>query len=115
MRAETDKNITKTSNREKVKIVRNAARTFFPVAIAALVCLLFTALTSTPVQAQTYTRLQVLLPGEVIAPGTTSGKAGTPVAQAAGVPFTVRIRACDDTWNTVTSITHSRRYIKRWY
>ena len=87
--------------------MRNAARTFFPVAIAALVCLLFTALTSTPVQAQTYTRLQVLLPGEVVAPGTAEGKAGTPVAQAAGVPFTVQIRACDDTWNTVTSITHA--------
>ena len=57
--------------------------------------------------AQAYTRLQVLLPGEVAAPGTPSGKAGTPVAQAAGVPFIVRIRACDDTWNTVTSITHT--------
>jgi len=87
--------------------VRNATRTFFLAAIAMPVCLLFVALASGPAQAQTFTRLQVLLPGETAAPGTPSGKTGTPAAQAAGVPFTVRIRACDDTWNTVPSITHA--------
>ncbi len=69
--------------------------------------LLVPALIAGTAQAQTYTRLQVLLPGEVEAPGTAEGKAGSPSAQAAGVPFNVRIRACDDTWNTVTSITHA--------
>jgi hypothetical protein len=54
-----------------------------------------------------YTRLQVLLPGESAAPGTGSGKTGTPTAQVVGVPFTVTVRACDDTWATVTSNTNS--------
>ncbi len=62
--------------------------------------------TSAPSQAQTYTRLHVLLPGETAAPGTPSGKTGAPEAQTAGVPFTITVRACDDSWNTVTSITH---------
>ena len=35
--------------------------------------------------------LQVLLPGESAAPGTGSGKTGTPTAQVAGVPFTVTV------------------------
>lgn len=53
-----------------------------------------------------FTRLQVLLPGETAAPGTPSGKSGTPRAQVAGLPFTVTVRACDDTWATVTTVTH---------
>jgi hypothetical protein len=54
-----------------------------------------------------FTRLQVLLPGESAAPGTASGKSGTPRAQVAGLPFTVTVRACDDTWTTVASVTHA--------
>jgi hypothetical protein len=57
--------------------------------------------------AQTYTQLQVLLPGEAAAPGTGTGKTGVPVAQTVGVPFFVQIRACDSQWNTVTSNTNS--------
>jgi len=56
--------------------------------------------------AGSYSRLQVLLPGESPAPGTTSGKSGTPRAQTAGVPFTVTIRACDSSWNLTTGITN---------
>ena len=41
-------------------------------------------------------RLQVLLPGESPAPGTSTGKTGTPLAQTAGVPFAITVRACDD-------------------
>ncbi|MFO7652731.1 MAG: hypothetical protein R6X25_02810 [Candidatus Krumholzibacteriia bacterium] len=55
--------------------------------------------------AQSFTRLQVLLPGETPAPGTVSGKLGTPDAQTVGVPFVCGVRACDDTWNTVADIT----------
>lgn len=51
-----------------------------------------------------YTRLLVLLPGESAAPGTVNGKSGSPLAQTTGVPFTVSVRACDDQWNTVTTI-----------
>ncbi len=54
-----------------------------------------------------YTRLQVLLPGETAAPGAPGGKTGTPRAQVAGLPFTVTVRACDDTWATVTTITNA--------
>jgi len=53
-----------------------------------------------------YTRLQVLLPGESPAPGTASGKTGTPRAQTEGVPFTATVRACDASWNLVTSISN---------
>ena len=64
-------------------------------------------LTAGSVAAQPYTQLQVLLPGETAAPGTGSGKLGTPQAQTVGVPFAVTVRACDDSWNTVTSITNA--------
>jgi hypothetical protein len=53
-----------------------------------------------------YVRLQVLLPGETAAPGTSTGKTGTPRAQTAGVPFTVQVRACDNTWATVPTVTN---------
>ncbi len=53
-----------------------------------------------------YSRLQVLLPGESAAPGTESGIAGYPLAQVAGVPFQVVVRACDPAWQTVTSVRH---------
>jgi hypothetical protein len=52
-----------------------------------------------------FTRLQVLLPGESAAPGTSTGKTGTPRSQTVGVPFNVTVRACDSSWNTVTSVT----------
>jgi len=46
-------------------------------------------------------KLQVLLPGETAAPGSTSGKTGTPTAQVAGVPFTVTVRSVDTAWNLI--------------
>ncbi len=52
-----------------------------------------------------YSRLQVLLPGETAAPGTPSGKTGTPNRQTAGVPFTVTVRACDTNWDLVPTTT----------
>ena len=64
-------------------------------------------LTAGSVAAQPYTQLQVLLPGETAAPGTGSGKLGTPQTQTVGVPFALTVRACDDSWNTVTSITNA--------
>jgi hypothetical protein len=48
-----------------------------------------------------FSQLQVLLPGEVAAPNTLTGKTGTPLAQSSGVPFNVIINACDATWNVV--------------
>lgn len=50
-----------------------------------------------------FTQLQVLLPGETNAPGTVSGKVGTPVAQTTTTPTTVIVNACDSTWHIVNS------------
>ena len=50
--------------------------------------------------AQTYTQLQVLLPGETADPGSTGGKSGQPAAQTIGVAFEILVRACDSSWNT---------------
>ena len=58
-----------------------------------------------PAGAAAFTRLQILLPGENAAPGTTTGKTGTPRTQTVGVPFTLTVRACDDSWNTVTTVS----------
>jgi predicted RNA methylase len=60
------------------------------------------------VVAGTFTKLQVLVPGEIAAPGTTSGKTGTPTAQTAGTPFTVTVNAVDANWNVMSS-THRVR------
>jgi len=58
------------------------------------------------VVAGTFTKLQVLVPGEIAAPGTTSGKAGAPTTERAGTPFTVTVNAVDANWNVVSS-THT--------
>jgi hypothetical protein len=68
--------------------------------------LLSLAMIPDDVQAQSYTRLQVLLPGETAAPGTVTGKLGTPDAQTVGIPFEITVRACDASWNTVGSVTN---------
>ena len=68
---------------------------------------LLVAAGATPAAAGIYTRLQVILPGESAAPGTPSGKSGTPLAQTAGVPFSITVRACDDQWNLVAGVISS--------
>jgi hypothetical protein len=45
---------------------------------------------------QVFTKLEVLLPGETNAPGSVSGKTGTPTPQKAGVPFDVTVNALDN-------------------
>jgi hypothetical protein len=64
-----------------------------------------------PAFAGAFSQLQVLLPGESAAPGTGSGKTGTPSPQTAGIPFLVTVNACDATWNVVPSVTHSIRIL----
>lgn len=56
-----------------------------------------------------YQRLQILVPGEEPAPFTETGKTGFPVAQTVGVPFQVRVRACNDDWETYHGVTHTIR------
>ncbi|MDB6018143.1 MAG: hypothetical protein JWR19_2632 [Pedosphaera sp.] len=58
------------------------------------------------VSAGTFTQLQLLMPGETNAPGTVSGKTGSPTAQAAGTSFAVVVNAVDTNWNVVSS-THT--------
>ncbi len=60
---------------------------------------------SVTVSAGAATKLQMLLPGETAAPGTGSGKTGTPTAITAGTSVTVTVNAVDANWNTVTSAT----------
>jgi hypothetical protein len=54
-----------------------------------------------------FSKLQVLLPGESAAPGTSSGKTGTPNPQTAGIPFLVTVNACDASWALVPAVTHT--------
>ena len=51
----------------------------------------------------TFVKLQVLLPGETAAPGTASGKTGTPAPQVVGVSFDVVVNAVDANWDVVNS------------
>ncbi len=53
-----------------------------------------------------FKQLQIIAPGEIPDPGAESGtgKTGEPLVQAAGLPFTVEIRAVDQFWNVVTSL-----------
>jgi uncharacterized repeat protein (TIGR01451 family) len=50
------------------------------------------------------TKLQVLLPGETAAPGTTAGKTGVPTAQTSSVAIlnNVRVNAVDANWNAIS-------------
>ena len=48
-----------------------------------------------PVNLGAFAQLQVLLPGETAAPGTPTGKTGSPTAQTAGTGYTVTVNAVD--------------------
>src|SRR5207249_9517780 len=60
---------------------------------------------SITVSAGAFTKLQLLAPGETAAPGSASGKTGTPTVQTAGTAFTVTARAVDANWNLLTNVT----------
>ncbi|HAV61912.1 MAG TPA: hypothetical protein DCY13_06065, partial [Verrucomicrobiales bacterium] len=64
-----------------------------------------TASSTIAVTAGAFVKLQLLLPGETAAPGTASGKTGSPTAQTAGSAFSVTVRAVDANWNVVGSVT----------
>lgn len=81
------------------------ASLFRPRAIAFAIAVLLAGAAAEGALAGPFTRIQVLLPGEVPSPGTATGKTGTPNPQVAGVPFDVTYRACDNTWNLVPTVT----------
>jgi hypothetical protein len=58
---------------------------------------------SVTVVAAAFTKLQLLVPGETAAPGTATGKVGSPLGQLIGIPFTITVNAVDDNWNVVSS------------
>lgn len=58
---------------------------------------------STTVNAGTFVKLQVIVPGETAAPGSATGKTGTATAQNVGSPFSVIVNAVDANWNKVNS------------
>jgi hypothetical protein len=52
-----------------------------------------------------FAKMQLLVPGETAAPGTASGKTGTPNTQVTDGPFNVLVNAVDTNWNVVGSVT----------
>jgi len=54
-----------------------------------------------------YTKLQVLLPGETAAPGTPTGKTGSPDPQQVLGSFEILVNAVDDEWYPVSGINHT--------
>ncbi len=57
------------------------------------------------VSAGPFVGLQLLLPGETAAPGTPTGKVGTPNEQLAGTAFNVTVNAVDVFYNVVKTVT----------
>jgi hypothetical protein len=60
---------------------------------------------SITISAGALVKLQLIAPGETAAPGTTTGKTGTPTAQAAGTAFNVTVSGVDANWNVVNTVT----------
>jgi hypothetical protein len=54
-------------------------------------------------------KLQILLPGETAAPGTPTGKTGTPVQPVIGEYYTITVRAVDSQWYPVNTVTDTIR------
>src|SRR5207247_9758228 len=55
------------------------------------------------------TKLQILVPGETAAPGTATGKTGTPLGQNVSAAFNVTVNAVDANWNLVNTVTDTIR------
>ncbi len=56
-----------------------------------------------------FSKLQILLPGETSAPGTPSGKTGTPNLVGIGIPFQITVNAVDAFWNFLSTVTDTVR------
>ena len=50
-----------------------------------------------------FAKLQVLMPGETAAPGSTTGKSGSATTQTAGTAFNVTVRSVDGSWNLIST------------
>jgi hypothetical protein len=58
---------------------------------------------SVSITAGAFARLQLLLPGETAAPGTVTGRTGTPNVQSAGTGFNITVKSVDANWNSVNT------------
>src|ERR1043166_3790559 len=65
--------------------------------------------TAIPVNADVYAKVQLLMPGETAAPGSTTGKTGTPSARTARTSFNVTANAVDTYWNVASGVTNLAR------
>jgi len=57
---------------------------------------------------QSFIQLQILMPGETNAPGTVTGKTGSPFPESLSNPngqFPVTINACDAYWSIISTVT----------
>src|SRR5262249_34433730 len=54
-----------------------------------------------------FAQLQLLVPGETAAPGTASGKTGSPSTQIVGSSFSATVNAGDGFWNLANSVSHT--------
>src|SRR5213594_1256683 len=59
---------------------------------------------SISVNAGAFAKLQLLVPGETAAAGSSSGKTGTAASQTAGTAFNVTVNAVDANWNLLTNV-----------
>ncbi len=83
-----------------------------PLSLAGSTRSAFVATTNLPagnngffvLQKRIATKLQVLLPGETAAPGTPTGKTGTPTPQVAFTEVAITVNAVDDTWHRVKGV-----------
>ena len=56
------------------------------------------------ITAGNFTQLQLLVPGETAAPGTSTGKTGTPSTEYVNGQFPVTVNAVDQYWNVVSTV-----------
>lgn len=85
-----------------IQALKNSLTIIFVLCAGLIVSTALPSLT----HAGPYSQLQILIPGETAAPGTETGKTGSPITQTVGVPFTISIRACDNSWYTDTTVTN---------
>src|SRR5213075_2695501 len=59
------------------------------------------------INAGAFVKLQLLVPSEIAAPGTATGKTGSATARTSGVAFNVTVNAVDANWNVVNNVSHT--------
>src|SRR5439155_7198773 len=105
-----DDNSASTGNMTLVSGTRTLSSLTFKTAGTRTITASATGLTSSTsgnitVNSGAFTKLQLLVPGESAAPGSATGKTGTPSGQIAGVSFDVTVNAVDANWNVVNSVS----------